>query len=144
MSHKVVEKLSILLADMFTLYLKTQNFHWHVTGPNFISLHELFEMQYKDLASAIDEVAERIVVLGEIAPGTYKEFATLTTLEEGSPKLSAKDMVITLASDQDKVLKTLSSAFKAASEEEDEGTLDLLTTRIAVHEKMKWMLKSSI
>jgi starvation-inducible DNA-binding protein len=144
MSDQVVQALRVLLADTYTLYLKTQNFHWHVTGPNFKSFHELFEMQYTDLAGAVDEVAERILTLGETAPATYKEFAALTTLEEGQSGLTAKEMVETLVGDQDKILKSMTAVVEAASKAGDEGTLDLLSTRIADHEKMRWMLRSSL
>lgn len=143
-SSQITKGLSRLLADTYTLYLKTHNFHWNVTGPHFRSLHLLFEEQYTELALAVDMIAERIRTLGVRAPGSYSEFAELATIEEATSAPKAEGMVRQLAADQDKVVKTIRSVWKAAEEAGDEGTIDLLSTRLAVHEKAAWMLKSSL
>jgi len=143
--HKnVAEALSALLADTYTLYLKTHNYHWNVTGPNFQSLHLLFENQYTELAVAVDDIAERIRTLGSRAPGSYAEFAKLSSVREATGTPAAQAMVTDLADDQAKVIDTLKSVWALADEARDEGTIDLLSTRLAVHEKAGWMLRSSI
>jgi starvation-inducible DNA-binding protein len=139
----VKEKLAITLADTYTLYLKTQNYHWHVTGPNFSGLHALFEMQYRELAEAVDEIAERMLTLGYDAPATFKEFMSLRRIEEGNSNLSAKEMVEELSNDNTRLVKDLNQAMSIAQSNNDEGTANLLADRIAAHEKASWMLRAS-
>lgn len=140
----VIESLKAVLADSYTLYLKTQNYHWNVTGPNFKGLHELFQLQYEDMALAIDEVAERIRSLGDFAPGSYKAYTKLTSIKEADDNTKSADMVKNLANDQDLIIVTLNKALSAAQDAEDESTADLLIGRISIHEKNRWMLKSSL
>lgn len=139
----VIHKLEILLADTYALYLKTQNYHWHVKGPQFKSLHELFEMQYQELAEAVDQVAERILMMGHKAPATFAEFNTLKTIKDGNSSLSANEMVTELAKDNNVLVNDLNQAVKIAQENNDEGTIGLLTERIGAHQKAHWMLQSS-
>ena len=136
--------LSKLLADSYTLYLKTHNYHWNVTGPQFNTLHQMFEEQYTELATAVDEIAERIRALGIKAPGSYTEFAALTDIEEGSGDESAEEMIRQLAIGQETVVRTARKAFPAADEAHDEPTADLLTQRMQLHEKNAWMLRSML
>ncbi|HJV76648.1 MAG TPA: Dps family protein [Noviherbaspirillum sp.] len=138
----IVEGLSRLLADTYTLYLKTHNFHWNVTGPMFQTLHLMFETQYNELALAVDLIAERIRALGSPAPGTYAEFARLSAVKEPSGVPSAQDMIRQLVQDQETVVRTARSMFKAVDQASDEPTADLLTQRMQVHEKTAWMLRS--
>lgn len=142
-NKKVTDALKQSLADTYTLYLKTQNYHWNVTGPNFKGLHALFEEQYNELAAAADELAERIRALGEKAPGSYREFSKLASIEEAAGGEDAKTMLSTLKNDHLKVVKTLTKTIQAAESEEDEGTIDLLGGRIRVHQKHAWMLEAS-
>lgn len=146
MSNKsaVVEKLKVLLASSYTLYLKTHNFHWNVTGPMFTTLHTLFETQYNELALAVDEIAERIRTLNEPSPGTYKAFAALSAIkeEEGVPK--ATDMIAQLVEDQGLIAKIASEVIKTAEEVSDQATADLATRRIDIHQKNAWMLRSHL
>jgi starvation-inducible DNA-binding protein len=145
MSNSLVSKLKVVLADNYTLYLKTQNFHWNVTGPQFQSLHTLFEEQYNDLFTANDDIAERIRTLGEFAPGSYKQFAQITNIAEAADTpSSSSDMVKELAEDQDKIIESLTVALEEAQGQNDEATADMMIGRIATHEKNKWMLKSSL
>lgn len=134
--------LSRLLADSYTLYLKTHNYHWNVTGPQFRTLHLMFEEQYTELAQAVDIVAERIRSLGEPAPGSYAQFAELSSVKEETGLPSAEDMVKNLVIGHETVAKTARSVFPSAEEGHDEATLDLLTQRIQLHEKTAWMLRS--
>lgn len=138
----IAEGLSRLLADTYTLYLKTHNFHWNVTGPMFQTLHLMFETQYTELALAVDLIAERIRALGFPAPGTYSEYARLSSIDEtpGVPK--AKEMIRLLVEGQEAVVRTARSIFPAVDEVNDEPTADLLTQRMQVHEKTAWMLRS--
>jgi starvation-inducible DNA-binding protein len=136
--------LSRLLADSYTLYLKTHNYHWNVTGPQFNTLHQMFETQYTELATAVDEIAERIRALGVRAPGSYAEFAQLTSIEEGDGQESAEDMIRQLAIGQETVVRTAREAFPAADAANDEPTADLLTQRMQIHEKNAWMLRSML
>lgn len=140
----VIKKLEIALADTYALYLKTQNYHWHVKGPQFKSLHELFEMQYKELAEAVDQVAERILIIGHKAPATFSEFNKLKTIKDGDSSLSANQMVTELAKDNSTLVNDLNQAIKIAQENNDEGTVTLLSDRIAAHQKAHWMLAASI
>ncbi|MFA5530204.1 MAG: Dps family protein [Thiohalomonadaceae bacterium] len=134
--------LSRLLADTYTLYLKTHNFHWNVTGPMFNTLHLMFEAQYNELALAVDLIAERIRALGMHAPGSYKQFAELTSLKEETGVPTAEDMIRQLVKDQEAVVRTARSIFPLVDEAHDEPTADLLTQRMQVHEKTAWMLRS--
>ena len=138
------ESLKKVLADSYALYLKTQNYHWNVTGPHFKALHSLFEEQYTDLASAIDEVAELIRGLGEKAPGTWKAYEAITQIKDGDENLSAGDMVNDLMNDQDLIQKTLEEAMKEAEKNNDEVIIGALVERMTVHRKNKWMLQSSL
>jgi starvation-inducible DNA-binding protein len=144
MSKKVVEGLKKLLADNYTLYLKTQNFHWNVTGPNFQSLHQLFMTQYTDLFNANDAIAERIRALGSKAPGSFKEFSKLTTIKEAEGNLTAKQMVQELIKGQDEILKTLRKVADEADDADDEVTEGMLVARMEIHEKNRWMLQASV
>ena len=139
---KIAEGLSRLLADTYTLYLKTHNFHWNVTGPMFQTLHLMFETQYTELALAVDLIAERIRALGYPAPGTYSEYAKVSSISEtpGVPK--ATDMIRLLVEGQEAVVRTARSIFPVVDEVSDEPTADLLTQRMQVHEKTAWMLRS--
>jgi len=135
--------LSRVLADTYTLYLKTHNYHWNVTGPMFQTLHLLFEQQYNELALAVDLVAERIRALGLPAPGTYRQFGQLTTIAEdegGVPK--ATDMIHRLLEGHEAVARTARAVFPLANDANDQPTCDLLTQRLQVHEKTAWMLRS--
>jgi len=134
--------LGKLLADTYSLYLKTHNFHWNVTGPMFQTLHLMFETQYNELALAVDLVAERIRALGHPAPGSYAEFGRLTSIQDtpGVPK--ATDMIQLLVEGQEAVVRTARSLFPAVEKAHDEATADLLTQRIQLHEKTAWMLRS--
>ena len=136
--------LSRLLADTYTLYLKTHNFHWNVTGPMFNTLHLMFEQQYTELAAAVDEIAERIRALGVIAPGSYAQFAELTSIREETGSPSAEEMIAQLVKDQETVVRTARSVFPAAEAASDEPSADLLTQRMQIHEKTAWMLRSMI
>jgi starvation-inducible DNA-binding protein len=136
--------LSKLLADSYTLYLKTHNYHWNVTGPQFNTLHQMFETQYTELALAVDEVAERIRALGEPAPGSYQAFSKLTSIVEEDGVPCAEEMVRQLVKGQEAVVRTAREAFKAAEAANDEPTADLLTQRMQVHEKNAWMLRSMV
>lgn len=140
----VADALSRLLADSYTLYLKTHNFHWNVTGPSFVSLHELFEVHYTELATAVDDIAERIRALGCYAPGSYKEFSTLTQVKEATGKLSSDEMVAQLVEAHETVIRTAREAFQIAADAKDEVTVGLLADRMTVHEKAAWMLRSLI
>ncbi|MCP6761101.1 MAG: DNA starvation/stationary phase protection protein [Fischerella sp. CENA71] len=139
---KIAEGLSRLLADTYTLYLKTHNFHWNVTGPMFQTLHLMFEQQYTELALAVDLIAERIRALGYPAPGTYSEFVKLSSISETSGVPKATDMIRLLVEGQEAVVRTARSIFPIVEEVNDEPTADLLTQRMQVHEKTAWMLRS--
>lgn len=138
-----VNKLKVVLANSYTLYLKTHNYHWNVTGPNFKSLHDLFEVQYTELATAVDDIAERIRALDSVAPGSFKEFLELTTLEEAKTGINADEMLADMIASQTEVINSLKSALDAASADEDEVTSGILGERLSVHEKARWMLKAS-
>ena len=140
----IADGLARLLADSYTLYLKTHNFHWNVTGPLFNTLHTMFEEQYTELATAVDEVAERIRALGINAPGSYQEFANLTRIEEARGGETAEEMIRQLVVGQEAVVQTARAAFPAADDANDEPTADLLTQRMQIHEKNAWMLRSML
>jgi starvation-inducible DNA-binding protein len=139
---RIAQGLSRLLADTYTLYLKTHNFHWNVTGPMFQTLHLMFETQYNELALAVDLIAERIRALGHPAPGTYAEFSKLTSIKEPKGVPSAEDMIRELVAGQEAVVKTARSVFPLVDKVNDEPSADLLTQRMQVHEKTAWMLRS--
>ncbi|ASQ45336.1 Dps family protein [Legionella clemsonensis] len=140
---EIIKKLSVLMADTYAIYLKTQNYHWHVTGPQFKGMHELFEMQYQELAEAVDAVAERIRTLGHNTPATFKEFENLKRIKDGDANKNANEMVIDLAHDHETLVRDLNQALALAQENKDEGTANLLGDRIAAHEKARWMLNAS-
>jgi starvation-inducible DNA-binding protein len=140
--EKIAEGLSRLLADSFTLYLKTHNFHWNVTGPMFNTLHVMFMDQYTELWNALDMIAERIRALGIAAPGTYREFAKLTVIKESEGTVSAEEMIKQLVAGQEAVTRTARGLFPLVDKVGDEPTADLLTQRMQIHEKNAWMLRS--
>jgi len=143
-SQKIADELAHFLADTYVLYLKTQNFHWNVTGPQFPSLHLLFEKQYQELAEATDEIAERIRALGCFAPASFAAFSKLTSLKEAPNNLSAEDMLRKLYKDHETIAHYLQSMMAKVQKAQDEATFDLLVERLRSHEKMAWMLKSSL
>ena len=138
----VAEGLSRLLADTYTLYLKTHNFHWNVTGPMFNTLHLMFEAQYNELALAVDLVAERIRALGHPAPGSYAQFGKLTSIREETTVPDATSMIRALVDGQEAVVRTARKVFAEADKAGDQVSMDLLTQRMQVHEKTAWMLRS--
>ncbi len=140
--REIAEGLSRLLADTYTLYLKTHNYHWNVTGPMFQTLHLMFESQYNELALAVDLIAERIRALGFPAPGTYGEFARLSSIKEKEGVPSAQAMIRELVEGQEAVARTAREVFPAVEAANDQPTADLLTQRMQVHEKTAWMLRS--
>jgi len=140
--HAIAQGLSALLADTYTLYLKTHYFHWNVTGPMFQTLHLMFETQYNELALAVDSVAERIRALGVQAPGTYREFMALSSIEESEGVPKAIEMISQLVEGQEAVVRTARSLYPLVEQAHDEATADLLTQRIQLHEKTAWMLRS--
>lgn len=139
----VIRQLEVVLADTYALYLKTQNYHWHVRGPQFISLHQLFEMQYKELAEAVDGIAERIVIMAQKAPASFSALDKLKTIKDGNSSATANEMVTELAKDHGKLVQDLNQAIKIAEENHDEGTVTILSDRIAAHQKAHWMLNAS-
>ncbi len=140
----IAEGLGRLLADSYTLYLKTHNYHWNVTGPQFNTLHTMFEQQYVELATAVDEIAERIRALGLPAPGSYSEFARLTSIEEDETAPTAENMLSNLVKAQETVVRTARSVFPLVDAAHDEPSADLLTQRMQIHEKNAWMLRSML
>ena len=143
-NEAIVGALSTLLASSYTLYLKTHNYHWNVTGPMFTTLHTMFETQYTELALAVDEIAERIRALGAFAPGSYSAFAKLTAVKEETGRPEAKEMIRNLVSDQDTVAASARSVIEAAEAVRDQASADLATRRLQVHEKNAWMLRSHL
>ena len=142
--EQIAAGLGRLLADSYTLYLKTHNYHWNVEGPQFNTLHLMFETHYTELAVAVDEIAERIRALGEKAPGSYSAFQNLATVTEASGDESAEDMIRELVLGQEAVTRTARDALPAANAASDEPTADLLTQRMQIHEKNAWMLRSML
>jgi starvation-inducible DNA-binding protein len=136
------EGLKRLLADSYTLYLQTHNFHWNVTGPQFRELHLMFEEHYTELATAVDEIAERIRTLGVVAPGTYKAFAELSSIDEVDGVPVASDMVGILTRGHEQVVKTCRDVLSQAQAAKDESTVALVSDRMRVHEKTAWMLRA--
>jgi starvation-inducible DNA-binding protein len=141
---EVVTALSQLLADSYTLYLKTHNFHWNVSGPMFTTLHTLFETQYTELALAVDEIAERIRALGAPAPGSYAAFSKLTVLKEAEGVPSAIDMIEQLAADQDAIVAAALKVARQGEQCDDPASADLGVRRVDIHEKNAWMLRSHL
>ena len=139
---KIVGGLERVLADSYTLYLKTHNFHWNVTGPMFQTLHLMFMTQYNEIWMAVDLVAERIRALGYPAPGSYKEFAALTSIKDSSGTVSAKEMIKQLVDGQETVVRTAREVLPIAEKAGDQPTVDLLSARMQVHEQNAWMLRS--
>jgi starvation-inducible DNA-binding protein len=140
----IADGLGKLLADSYTLYLKTHNYHWNVTGPMFNTLHLMFEQQYTELALAVDLIAERIRALGHPAPGSYKAYSRLTDIPEETGVPGAEEMIRNLVSGQEAVVRTARKLFPLVEEAHDEPSADLLTQRMQVHEKNAWMLRSLI
>jgi starvation-inducible DNA-binding protein len=138
----IAQGLSRLLADTYTLYLKTHNFHWNVKGPMFQTLHLMFETQYNELALAVDLIAERIRALGYPAPGSYAEYSKLSSIKEATGVPAAKKMIAELVAGQEAVVRTARSIFPVVDKANDEPTADLLTQRMQIHEKTAWMLRS--
>ena len=138
----IAQGLSHLLADTYTLYLKTHNFHWNVKGPMFQTLHLMFETQYNELALAVYLIAERIRALGEPAPGSYSDYARLSSIKEAKGVPAATKMIAELVAGQEAVARTARKIFPLAEKANDEPTADLLTQRLQIHEKTAWMLRS--
>jgi starvation-inducible DNA-binding protein len=136
------EGLSRLLADTYTLYLKTHNYHWNVTGPMFQTLHLMFETHYNELALAVDLIAERIRALGHAAPGSYRAFSKLSSIKEEEGVPAATAMIRNLVKGHEAVAKTARQVFQLADAANDQPTADLLTQRLQIHEKTAWMLRS--
>lgn len=143
-NERVVESLEKLLADSYTLYVKTHGYHWNVTGPMFNSLHTMFEDEYTELAIAVDEIAERIRALGSPAPGSYAQFAAKTSITEDTGVPSALDMVANLVADHETVTATAREVVRAGEDAGDDATVDLGVRRIDTHEKAAWMLRSHL
>jgi starvation-inducible DNA-binding protein len=141
---KVAHGVSELLADSYTLYLKTHNYHWNVTGPMFNTLHLMFEGQYTELATAVDLIAERIRALGYKAPGSYKEFQKLSTVSEGDGATAAKDMIVDLVHSHEAVVRKAREVIELGEEAGDQASVDLATQRLQLHEKTAWMLRSLV
>ena len=139
----IAEGLKKLLADSYTLYLQTHNFHWNVTGPKFRELHLMFEEHYTELATAVDDVAERIRTRDVVAPGTYQEFARLSSIAEIQGVPAADDMVTILTQGHEQVVKTAREALKLAQQCDDESTIALVSDRMRIHEKTAWMLRAT-
>lgn len=140
----IAEGLARVLADTYTLYLKTHNFHWNVTGPQFNTLHAMFMEEYTELWNAVDLVAERIRALGHFAPGGYGAFSKLTTIKEADGVPNAKEMLKQLVAGHEAVARTARKLFPTAEDANDQPTIDLLTQRLQVHEKTAWMLRSML
>jgi starvation-inducible DNA-binding protein len=140
----IADGLSHVLADTYVLYLKTHNYHWNVTGPMFQTLHLMFEQQYNELWLAVDLVAERIRALGHLAPGSYKAFSKLSSIGEEEAVPAATQMIKNLVKGHEQVATTARKLFAVADKANDQPTADLLTTRLQIHEKTAWMLRSLV
>ena len=143
-NHQTLVALDKILADSYILMLKTQNYHWNVVGENFKALHELFQTQYEDLFSAIDEIAERIRALGSKVEGSFEHFKKLSDFRNANKNFHSKDMIQDLLNDHELIAKILREAIKLAQSEGDELSADLFIQRAKIHEKNIWMLTSSI
>jgi starvation-inducible DNA-binding protein len=144
MNKEVVESLKLVLANSYALYLKTQNYHWNVTGPNFNSLHLLFNAQYNDLAVAVDDIAERIRTLDSRVEASFSHFGKTSKIKDGNENANATTMVGELAADNETLAKILKETFQIATKVGDDATADLIIGRIEIHQKNVWMLKSSL
>jgi starvation-inducible DNA-binding protein len=142
--EEISKGLAHFLADSYTLYLKTHNYHWNVTGPQFQTLHLMFETQYTELAEAVDQIAERIRALGVKAPGSYQEFSKLTSVKESPGEQNATHMIADLVTSHEQVIRTARGLFNVVNECDDQPTNDLLTQRLQIHEKTAWMLRSML
>ena len=140
----VAQVLTKVLADSFAVYLKTHGYHWNVRGPEFFSFHNLLEQQYRDIWAALDEIAERIRALGVLAPQSFSGFGNLTAVKDGDPEKDALPMLQELMQDHETLIATARKAFEVASEAGDEASADLMTQRLAAHEKFAWMLRSTL
>lgn len=140
--REIVKGLSRLLADTYTLYLKTHNFHWNVTGPHFNDLHTMFMGQYTEMWNAVDLVAERIRALGEFAPGSYREFTQLSSIRESESVPKWQAMIDQLIEGHETLVRTCRQILPAAQKAGDEGSVTLITDRMGVHEKTAWMLRA--
>ncbi len=140
---QIADGLKRLLADSYTLYLQTHNFHWNVSGPSFRELHLMFEEHYTELATAVDDIAERIRTLDVIAPGTYKEFAQLSSVKEVDGVPVAEEMVDILTKGHEQVVRTAREVLKLAQDGDDESTAALVSDRMRIHEKTAWMLRAT-
>lgn len=140
--QQIADGLSKFLAESYSLYLKTHNYHWNVTGPMFQTLHLMFETQYTELALAVDMIAERIRSLGQYSPGGYEEFGKLSGIKDAKKGTAAHDMIRDLVASHETVIRTARSLFPVAEAGADQVTLDLLATRLEIHEKTAWMLRS--
>lgn len=140
----VAEELTKVLADSFAVYLKTHGYHWNVRGPEFFSFHNLLEQQYRDIWDALDEIAERIRALGVLAPQSSSAFGNLTSIKDGDPETEATAMLKELMQDHETLIATVRIALDTASEAGDEASADLMTQRLAAHEKFAWMLRSTL
>jgi len=140
---EIAEGLKRLLADSYTLYLQTHNFHWNITGPQFRELHLMFEEHYTELSVAVDDIAERIRALGVAAPGTYKEFSQLSSIEEVAGVTEAPVMVKTLTESHEQVIRTCREVLKLAQKADDESTASVVSDRMLTHEKTAWMLRAT-
>jgi starvation-inducible DNA-binding protein len=142
--QQLAQQLRLILADTYVLYTKTQNFHWNVTDPRFYSLHVFWKKQYEELAEAIDEIAERIRMLGERCPGSLKQFIDMSSLKESDGDISADEMLRELLEDHEALCRFIREPIEHASKLGDEGTTDLLIQRLRTHEKNAWMLRSHL
>ena len=140
----VAQELSKVLADSFAVYLKTHGYHWNVRGPEFFTLHTLLEQQYREIWAALDEIAERIRALGEFAPQAQSTFANLTSIKDGDPDKDAPAMLKELMKDHETLIATCRAALAVADDDGDDVSADLLTQRLAAHEKSAWMLRSTL
>ena len=140
----VAGELTKVLADSYAVYLKSHGYHWNVRGPEFFSYHNLLELQYREMWAALDLIAERIRQLGEFAPQGYATFANLTSVKDGDPETEAQAMIAELMRDHETVIATLRAAMSVADDGGDDTTVDLLTQRLAAHEKAAWMLRASV
>ena len=142
--QQIAQQLGMILADMYVLYVKTQNFHWNIVDPRFYSLHKFLEEQYEALAEAIDEVAERIRILGQRSPGSLQQFLDMTSLHESDGDLSGDEMLHALLKDHQSLAQQLRDRIEYVSNLRDEGTADLLINRLRFHEKTAWMIRSHL
>lgn len=142
--NEVAQELTKVLADSFAVYLKTHGYHWNVRGPEFFALHTLLETQYREIWEALDEIAERIRSLGVLAPQGYAAFANLTSIKDGDPEKDAPAMLKDLMVDHETLIATARAALKKAQDDGDDVSVDLLTQRLASHEKAAWMLRSTL